>query len=133
MAVAPFTYDPTTPRGQVRLLAVDSEAAYADFADPEIDAFLSLSGGVVLLGAASVLDTKAARAAIVQGVTKFAGVALNGQFVAMALHEQAMALRERCYMGDDGSGISPITWAEMVVDPFTYRDRLVNEMLRNST
>jgi hypothetical protein len=133
MAVTPFTYDPTTQRGQVRLLAVESEAAYANFNDAEIDAFLGMSGNVVLLAAAAVLDTLAARAAIVQGVTKFAGVAMQGQFVAMALHEQAMALRTRCYEGDDGQGISPITWAEMVVDPFSYRDRLVGEMLRNST
>ena len=129
----PYTYDPSTPRGQVRLLAIDTVAAYAQFQDNEIDAFLTLTGGVVLLAAAQALDTLAANAALVQGRTRFAGIQLDGQVVAEALHTQAMELRRQCYEGDDGSGISPINWAEMVVDPFTYRDRLVNEMLRQST
>lgn len=128
-----FTYDPTTPRGQVRLLGIDADATYAAFQDPDIDAFLTMAGGVVLLASAQVLDTLAARAALVQGRTRFAGVSLDGQVVAEALHTQAMELRRQYHEGDDGGSTSPIDWAELVVDQFSYRDRLVNEMLRQST
>ncbi len=132
MAVEPFTYDITTQRGQVRLLAIDNFAADATFNDNEIDSFLTLTGHV-LLAAALALDTQAANAAIVQGWTKFEDVHLDGTKVAIALHDQAMQLRKQCYEGDDGTGASPFTWAEWVTDPFAYRDRLVNSMLRQST
>jgi hypothetical protein len=128
-----FTYDASTQPGKVRLLAIDTIEAYAQFQDDEVQAFLDLSSGVVLLAAAQALDTLAANAALVQGRTRFAGVSLDGQVVAEALHTQAMELRRQYHEGDDGGSTSPIDWAEMVVDQFSYRDRLVNEMLRQST
>jgi hypothetical protein len=125
-----FTYDPTTPRGQVRLLAIDTQQDFAAYTDADIDAFLTLSGSVVLLAAAQALDTTAANAALTQGKSSIDGVMLNGEVIALALHTQAMELRRQFHEADDGSGASPITWAEMVVDEFTYRNRLINEMLR---
>jgi hypothetical protein len=128
-----FTYDPATPAGKVRLLAIDTLESDLQFQDSEIQAFLDLQGGNVLLAAAAALDTSAATIARVQGNTKFAGIALDGSKAAVALANLAGELRRQCYEGDDGSGKSPIDWAEMVVDPFSYRDRLVSEMLRQST
>lgn len=133
MAATPFTYDPLTPRGKVRLLAVDFDAAFAIFADTDVDAFLTMSNGQVLLAAAQMLDTLAARCALVQGKVRLAGVQVDGDVVAASLHSQAMELRREYHEGDDGGTTSPIDWAEMVVDPFSYRERLVNEMLRQST
>lgn len=127
-----FTYDPTTPEGQVRLLAVDRQEAVASFSDPEITAFLSLNGGVVRLAAAQALEDKAARAAIVQGVTNIEGIQVDGTAVARALSAQAAELRRQYYEGDDGSTGSPIDWAEMVLDDFTYRDRLLGSWLRSA-
>lgn len=128
-----FNYDPATALGQVRLLAIDTVEAYAAFQDNEIQAFLTLQGGNVLLAAAAALDTSAATIALVQGNTKFAGIVLDGSKGATALSALAQELRRQVYEGDDGTGATPFDWAELVVDPFSYRDRLVNEMLRTST
>lgn len=133
MPAAPFTYDPATQAGQVRLLGIDGDPAYARYNDNEIAAFLTLSGGNVQLAAAAVLDTSAAFLLVTQGVVKFAGVLVDASKAGDALHLRAMELRREVYEGDDGTGASPVDWAEMVVDPFSYRDRLVNEMLREST
>jgi hypothetical protein len=127
-----FSYDPTTPEGQVRLLAVDRLESSASFSDSEITAFLTLNGGVVRLAAAQALEDKAARAAIVQGVTTIEGISVNGTAVAATLTAQAAELRRQYYEGDDGSTGSPIDWAEMVFDDFSYRDRLLGSWLRSS-
>lgn len=132
MGVLPFSYDVTTQRGLVRLFGIDADGAYNDFNDTEIDAFIS-STGHTLLAAAQVLDTKAAKIIVIQGVTKFAGIMVDGSKAADALHLRAIELRRQVYEGDDGAGLSPITWAEMVLDPFSFRERMVNEMLRLST
>jgi len=128
-----FSYDPSTPLGKVRLLAIDTIKDYAYFQDNEIQAFLDLNAGQVQLAAATALDTEAANAALVQGRTRFAGIQLDGQVVAEALSQLAAELRRQVHEGEDGLDASPIDWAEMVVDPFSYRDRLVNQMLRQST
>lgn len=126
-----FTYDPTTPEGQVRLLAVDRLESSASFSDQEITAFLTLNGGVVRLAAAQALEDKAARASIVQGVTTIEGIAVDGTAVARALTAQASELRRQYYEGDDGGSGSPIDWAEMVFDEWSYRDRLLSGWLRS--
>lgn len=128
-----FTYDPTTPRGQVRLLAVDFDLANAAFQDSDVDTFLAMNNGNVRLAAAQALDTQAAEAAIVQGRTRFAGIQMDGQVVADALARLAGELRRQVYAGEDGTDSSPIDWAEMVQDPFSYRDRIWNEMLRQNS
>lgn len=127
-----FTYDPTTTLGQVRLLAVDFDSANATFQDADIQAFLNLNGQNIRLAAAQAVDTIAALAAAVQGRTRFAGIQLDGSVVAERMSALAGELRRQVYAGEDGSDSSPIDWAEWVVDPFSYRDKLVNEMLRQS-
>lgn len=133
MGATPFSYDPSTPAGLVRLLAIDSDSDNARFMDSEITAFLTLNNSNVRLAAAQALDTLASEAALVQGKTKFEGMMLDGQVIADALSKQAGELRRQVYQGEDGSDASPIGWAEWVVDPFSYRDKLVNEMLRQSS
>ena len=133
MPAAPFNYDVTTSRGLVRLLALDSVGAYARYNDNEIDAFLALNAGQVQLAAAAALDTSAASIALIEGHTQFAGIVLDGSKAAVALSGLAAELRRQVHEGEDGLDASPINWAEMVTDPFSYRDRLVNEMLRQST
>lgn len=127
-----FNYDPLTARGQVRLLAFDFDAAHATFQDAEIDAFLAMNASDVRLSAAQALDVQAAKAAIVQGSVNFAGVSMNGSAVAKTLQDAAAELRRQVYDGDaDTDGA--FTWAEMVLDPFSYRERLVDQMLRSSS
>lgn len=127
-----FSYDPTTSRGLVRLLGLDFEEANAVFADADIDAFLSVNNGNVRLAAAQTLDAQAARTSIVQGATTFAGVSMNGHFVAQMLQSLAAELRRQVYDGEDGADLSPIAIAEWVLDPFSYRERVLNEMMRQS-
>jgi len=129
----PFSYDPATLVGQVRLLSVDIDAANVSFQDADISAFLAMNNNNVRLSAAQALDTLAANAALVQGRTRFAGIQLDGQVVAEALSSLAAELRRQVHQGEDGSDASPFLIAEMVVDPFSYRDKLVNEMLRQSS
>ena len=127
-----FTYDPTTPAGQVRLLAVDEDEANSAFSDADIGAFLALNNSNVRLAAAQALDTLASRAALIQGRTRFAGIQLDGQVVAEALAGLAGELRRQVHEGEDGSDGALISVAEMVLDQFSYREKLINEMLRLS-
>jgi len=124
-----FTYDPTTPAGQVRLLAVDEDEANSAFSDADIGAFLALNNSNVRLAAAQALDTLASRAALIQGRTRFAGIQLDGQVVAEALAGLAGELRRQVHEGEDGSDGALISVAEMVLDQFSYREKLINEML----
>jgi len=64
-----FTYDVTTSRGKVRLLARDTVKTTAVFSDAEIDAYLSLAAEDVLLGAALACEGKYARQVAFSGVT----------------------------------------------------------------
>jgi len=116
----------------VRLLCVDFDQTQVTFQDTDIDAFLTLNASNVRLAAAQALDVQASVAAIVQGRTRFAGIQLDGQVVADALTAQAAELRREVYAGEDGTELSPFSIVEWVVDPFSYRDKLVNEMLRQS-
>src|SRR5258708_27819331 len=72
-----FSYDPATAPGQVRLLAVDTIEASADFSDAEISTFLTLSGGIVLLASALALDRRAALVALIQGKTTVEGISVE--------------------------------------------------------
>lgn len=127
------TYNVSTPRGLVRLLAVDTVLADAKFQDDEIDAFLTLCGNEVRLAAALALDAKAADVAAVQGVTSVEGITVDGHLAALALRQQADELRRQYHESDDGSSTSPIDWAEWVVDNFSYRDRIIGEWMRQSS
>src|SRR6267378_7217609 len=101
-----FTYDPSTPAGQVRLLCVDADKDNSRFDDAEITAFLSLNNSNVRLAAAQGLDTLASEAALVQGRTRFEGMLLDGQVVAEALAKQALELRRQVHEGEDGTDAS---------------------------
>ena len=56
-----FTYDVTTDRGKVRLLATDINASAPQFQDNEIDAFLALAGSNIYRAGAFALQ-RASRA-----------------------------------------------------------------------
>lgn len=55
-----FTYDVTTSRGKVRLLAFDTDSTNYVFEDAEVDALLSLEGQSVYRAAACALRSIAA-------------------------------------------------------------------------
>lgn len=88
-------YDPTTDAGRVRLLVADTDNSNAVFADIEIDAFLEMEDGNVLLAAAQALDTIATNEALIQKVAKHADTTTDGAKLAEALMKRAKTLRDR--------------------------------------
>ena len=129
----PATYDVTTDAGQVRLWCGDTVTADALFQDDEIDAFLGMYGGDVLLAAALALDTMAATQAMILKVITQNGVATNGAAVAGALREQAAVLRRQAAELGDGDADDAL-WdsAETVGiwDPFAWRERIASQGMR---
>ena len=124
-----FTYDLTTPIGQVRLLATDSDAANILFQDGEIEAFLSLEGGNVRKAAALALETTARQEALLLKKIESLDLKTDGPALAKELREQAKVLREQADSLDAGEG-GLFDWAEFVYDDFSARERLFNQRLR---
>lgn len=114
-----FTYDPTTDRGRVRLLATDRDEATAIFADDEIDAFLAMESSSVRLAAAVALETIAADQALVLKVVKTLDLETDGAKVANTLMERARRLREAEERDPAGS----FDIAEQVFDQFSQTER----------
>jgi hypothetical protein len=126
------TYDPTTPAGQVRLLAQDSSLADPGgpiFGDEEIGAFLNLNGGDVRLAAASALDVIAASEIYVQKRIKLLDLVTDGVQEGQQLHVLAEALREQVASGI-GNPAGMFDVAEQVNDEFSQRERLRKQFLR---
>lgn len=95
MAETPFTYDVSTPVGQVRLLLNDIDPDTAVFDDDEITAFLTLEGSVVKRAAAQAIDTNGDNELLASKVLKTQDLATDGSKVQAALHARAEALREQ--------------------------------------
>lgn len=129
-----FTYDVTTDRGKVRLLIGDTDDSNADaqvFADDEVDAFLSLEASDIRLAAAQALDSMGSGEAMIQKVIRIMDLSTNGPAVAKVLHDHAKELRRQVAEGaGDFSGL--FDWAEMVVDPFSARERMWKQAQRNA-
>lgn len=94
------TYDPTKPRGQVRLLLNDVSAPWI-FSDAEIDAFLTMEGQSVKRAAAQAIDTNATNEALASKVIKDHQLSTDGAKVADAMCKHATALREQADEYDD--------------------------------
>ena len=121
----PFTYDPTTDRGRVRLLSTDVDSTDPCFTDEEVDAFLTLASSSVLLAAAMAIESIARSEVLVQKVIKLLDLQTDGASVARELRMSAGVLRKQAEAADE-----TFDWAEMVQDQFTYRNKLIKESLR---
>jgi hypothetical protein len=126
-----FTYDVSTNRGKVRMLTPDSSATSYVFEDDEIDAFLALEGNDVRRGAALALETLASNEALVLKVIKVLDLQTDGAKTADALLKRAALLRGQADTAEAAGG-ELFDWAEMVVDPFSARERLASQMLRGA-
>jgi hypothetical protein len=118
-----FTFDPTTERGQVRLIIGDDVEATAVFTDAKIDAFLTMEGSVKR-AAAAALDRLATSEAYIQKVLKVGDLTTNGAATAKAIREHAALLREQ----DESE--PAFDFAEMAVTDFAAREILLNDALR---
>lgn len=128
-----WTYDieSGSDRDTVRLLIGDTdrdEPGNQFFQDEELDAILAMEGEVKL-AAAQALDTMASQEAMIEKKIRILDLTTDGPAVAAELRARAEALREQYYGGSDDL---PAT-AELVVDQFTYEQRLRNEVLRKGS
>lgn len=119
MSCDPFTYNPKTDAGKVRLLLNDVDAATGVFDDEEIQAFLDLSDGAVLLAAAQAIDTNADNEALASKVLRTQDLSTNGAQVADALRARARALREQWTTVMDDGG-----YFEIIEQPSRLRPEL---------
>ncbi len=124
----PWTYDPTTPVGQVRLLITDTNVARPIFADDaEIEAFLGMNDDDIRLAAAQALDVIATNEALVLKVIQNMDLRTDGAAVAASLREHAKTLREQVETEP------AVDYAEFAVNHFAVRDILAREALRRGT
>ena len=128
-----FTYDNTTPAGQVRLLAFDIDVANDPiFDDSDITAFLNVNNQDVLLAAAMAVDVMAANQSFAYKHAKTGDIALDISKVTMGLQSYANKLREQAYSGyGDVTGF--FDWIEVVNDEFSERERVIKQFLRTQT
>lgn len=125
-----FTVALTTDIGRVRLLIPDRSEAEAIFQDDEIQALLDLEGGSIKRAAALAKETIAGDELLVLKVVVTKDYETDGAAVARELRLQAQNLREQA--ADEGNSSEGLfDWAEMVYDPFSARQRLSNQALRN--
>lgn len=130
-----YTYDPTNDNGRVRLLIPDRVEADAVYSDEEIAAFLALESGVYRAAALAV-ETIASDTAMTLRYTQTVGLTVDGTKASAELLKRAERLRTQADAADAAAEAAAeggaFDWAEMVVDPFSYRERVVAERLRGS-
>lgn len=124
-----FTYDTLTNTGRMRLLATDTDSTRPIFEDGEIDVFLALNGGEILLAAAQALDTIASNEALVQKRITILGLSTDGPATAKALRDGADRLR-RQYETGLGSDEVAFATAEFADGAFSDAERMTKAMQR---
>ena len=100
------TYDITTDRGKVRRLVNDISEVSCTFPDTEIDAFLSMASGSILLAASYAAEARAA--SLTDGLTS---EKIGDYAYTKKEAENWLALAKK-YREEDAS-IPYSTWAEM--------------------
>jgi len=123
------TYDVTTDAGRVRLLITDTNTAAPIFEDAEIDAFLGMYNSNVHRAAAEALDTIATSQTLTLKVIKLLDLTTNGDLLGAELRARATQMRALADTYDDGAAFD---WAEVVVDGFSWRERVFNQWERGA-
>lgn len=123
------TYDPTTPIGQARILGLDSDQNNVLFDDDAWTAFLNLNAGAIRLAAATAVDVIAHSEVLLLKKIKTISTETDAPAEAKALLAYSTELRRQEYQGS-GTLEGTLDYAEMVVDPFSLRERMVKQWLR---
>jgi hypothetical protein len=131
-----FTYtgtDLSTDLAKVRRLINDVDSTNPIFTDEEVNGFLTIEAAAGVnspkRGAALALQTMAANELYVQKVMKLMDITTNGAVVATAMRTLAADLRQQSY--DEEAG-AQFDWAEQVIDDFTARERILDQVLRRA-
>jgi hypothetical protein len=125
-----FTYNLSTDIGKVRLLIPDREIDSPLFQDDEITAFLTIEDGVQR-AAALALETIASDQVMTLKVMRLLDMTTDGQKVSQALLERSGKLREQADQADADEEGGLFDVAEMVVDVFTERERILKQAIIN--
>lgn len=126
-----FTYDLANSIGRVRLLIPDRVDSGHILEDDEIEAFLTMEGYVVKKAAALALESIASNEALTQKAIRVLELKMDGPAVARSLLERAARLRSQAESEEEQSENGGFDVAEMVVDQFSWRQRVYGEVLRN--
>lgn len=89
-----ITLDPTTDIGMIRLLITDVDETTPLFQDAELNAFLTMEGGVKR-AAAAALETIARSEALISKKITTLNLSTDGPAVAKELRESARQLRDQ--------------------------------------
>lgn len=120
-----FGYNLSTNVGKIRALIPDNSATSYVFEDEEIEVFYSLEGSSLKRAAALALETIASNEAMVLKVIRLLDIQTDGAKVADALLKRAALLRKQAD-DEETAADAGFDIAEMVVDQFTYRDKMLN-------
>lgn len=126
-----YSGDPSaSAKDAVRFLIADTDVDNQLLRDAEITWALAEHDQNVRRAAADCLDVVATDQAMVAKVMKVLDITTDGAKLAEALRKQATALRAQADATEqaDDAGFEV---AEMVVDSFTFRERLDKEALRD--
>jgi len=125
-----FTNDTATDIGKLRLLLVDVDASNPIFQDNELEVFLGLKSNNLQRAAALAYRVMAGNQALVLKVIQLLQLQTDGAKTADALRAVAKDFDASADFDDASSG-NLFDWAEMVLNPFGERERLLNEIERN--
>ena len=123
-----FNYDLSTNVGKIRAIIPDNNSTTYNFEDDELTAFYSLEGSSIKRAAALGLETIASNEAMVLKVIKLLDVSTDGAKVADALMKRAAQLRKQAD-DEEVAADGAFDIAEMVIDPFQYRQKVHNNWL----
>ncbi len=125
-----YTVDISSYIGLVRLRIFDRDVLNPIFQDEDIAAvYTTLERESVKRTAAFFLETIATQQALILKVIKNLQLSTDGAKLADSLQKQAADLRAQADIDDAALG-EGFDWAEQVFDPFTERERLIKEILR---
>lgn len=131
-----YTYDPATAVGHVRLYTDDRDMSAADealaiekrsviFADEEVQVFIDVNGGDLLLAAAHALRTIANNRSLFVARRRIGRTDVDFGELRRDLLKQADAFETQAQQGPaDG-------FAEVVYDDFGLRRVVINDQLRH--
>lgn len=126
-----FTTDVTTSIGKVRVLLWDRDEANPIFQDDVIEYLLSEEGNSIKRAAALGYELIAGNQAFVLKVIKLLQLSTNGQATAQALLAVAQRYRDQALLDEHAAG-GTFDYAEQVLDEFSARQRLLNQIERIS-
>ncbi|QKW15377.1 hypothetical protein [Verrucosispora sp. NA02020] len=113
---SPFTADPSTPVGMIRLLITDLSEQSPLFTDEQLMALLAAERSSVKRAAAAALETIARSETLIAKHISTNDLTTNGPSVGAELRASAKSLREQAKQDEDDLIDGADAWGLSVVD-----------------